>query len=577
MLGLLVLAAGWPAIGWTQAPQPFDPTAGMSPLERLAWDASFMVTPNSAGDPLQPVHISHALPFDSPDTHARSAPQILQRMRSNGRIPFLFLEANIRPHLRRGLVPVMLVGDLGLFTDRQVPVALHHPLEQLIRAKAARMPGGTFKMNGVPVVLGGREDLIRRLEAKDREREQAAALIREENKAKFSSDERHGKVFEGFSWGAFKELLGGRLVELSTCYPSRYRGPENEFADMRKNARERVAKGRLPLLFAPADSPKSALEGFSPLARIGAWGIWAPPDLAPADVSQLQKVLESVVADEGLREHASLWSVTEFGGADDLRQLVAASEERMPVASARVASPAPAAAPPPVKAAANPAVAEAHGPPLAPPPPRSSSEGPKQYPLPKPDRTGQGVKGLTCIDSLGQGWTGLSAEEKAKNARDQSEFRQRMQTKAAKIAELKKQKAKEDAARWETNLKVLQAWIQDKQAKLAALDEKMREKLHAEGSRSDAITYVIRDVDGTPSITLTNHTSVNLYVEFDYTGTVAGKPAIPSQDWTILPPGYQETRPLATLGYAWSKKLPWTAEVVDIRWWAREQDNKWRN
>ena len=532
----------------------------MKPLEALAWDASFMVTPTSANDPLQPVQIGYVQPADSPDGNADLAPAGFRISRENRRVPFVFIEANISPRHRRDLVPVMRVGPLGLFTDRAVPESIQRGVERCIRNKAAQMPGGAFLLGGQPVTLGGREDLVRYLEAKDREREEANARVRADNQAKFTEGERQYEVMPGFLDD--RQLLGGRYTDMA--YFSQKpapgaAGPESLFESLAKQAAGILAQGRVPLVYAPADTPKNALANFTPVARLGAWGVWAAPGVSADDVRRIEQRYVTAFAAEAFQEKAYRLAVDGFGGADALRQLVAGTPERARVASRVVVT---------TRARDG----ERHGPPLPGSqvggrPPGLHDDGRWDPPIPKPIYSKPGDLPT---------WTPLSAEDKAKHAKDQAEFNQRMNAKLRKIEELKKQRAKEDAERTKNNLKIMAAWIEEKKAEQEALNERMIAKLRAAENQPNAATVEIDESSGDPRLIWTNHTDVVLFIEFTFTGTVDGVSIGERQGWTLAMSGRSYVSE-AMEGLVALKGKKYTVQITGIRWWARAQDNQWRH
>lgn len=560
---LLLLLAGSPpdlraAVDWAKYAK-MDPKQGMKPLEALAWDASFMVTPSSAGDPLQPVGIDYVQPYDTPEEQAQHVPARFQEDRGNGRIPFIFIEANIKPRFRRDLVPVMLVGPLGLFTDRAVPEFIQRGVEQCIRNKAAQMPGGAFQLNGQPVELGGREQLIRHLEEMDRRRDEDNAITRASNVRKFREDERQAKALPSVLYGdEIKRALGGREPIGSQYAPFPNQGPEDYFDSVRKYAAASLAKGKVPYIYAPADTPKSALAGFVPVARFGAWGVWAAPGVSAADASQLEQALLAAAQEEEFREAAYLMGVDQFGGAADLQQLVATTRERPPVAKAAA-----------VVVTRPPADPDRHGPPLP-----GSAQMPqpgdpihRDPPIPKPIYSKKGDLPT---------WQPLSDAEKAKHAKEQAEFAKLMAAKQRKIEELKKQRAKEDAERFENNKKVLLTWAKQKQDEQEALNQRMIEKLRAAENQPGAVTPAIKEWAGDPEIIWTNHTDVVLYVEFTYTGTIDGVSVGELQASTLVMSGTSYVSQVVDPFFGLNGKKG-VLQILSVRWWARQQDNEWRH
>lgn len=548
-----------------------DPTSNLSSLEKLALDASFLVTPSSAGDPLQPVSIDYVQPYLSPDEHAQKVPRMFAEDRTNGHVPFVFIVADIRPRYRHDLVPVMLVGPLGLFTDKAVPEFIQRGLERRIRNKAAQMPGGTFKLNGQPVELGGREDLVRYLEEKDHARDEDNAITRAANRLKLSVEERQDRVLNELLNAGLGAANGSRTFLFSEWRPSPLMGPEKHFDDVRKYGANSLSHGQIPLVYVPADTPKKAMEGFPAIGRVGAWGIWGSPDLSAADLAQLERSFSTATSDENFREAAYLLGVDDFGGPAELQQLVASTPERAPFAKTAAATPPlttsakPTNAKPPINGG------DLHGPPLAPVvgglAPGMHDDGRRDPPIPKPIYSKKGDL---------PAWQPLSDEEKAKHAREQADFRKRMLAKQKRIEELKKQKAKEDAERFDNNLKILRAWVQEKQEEQTALNERMIAKLKAAESRGDAVTAVVDKFAGDPRIIFTNHTDVVLYVEFTYTGTIDNVSVGEQQGWTLLPSGTDLFGQTPHEFFGLNGK-DYNFQILSVRWWAREQDNEWRH
>ena len=568
LLLLLLLTGSSPglraAVDGTAYPK-MDPKQGMKPLEALAWDASFMVTPSSAHDPLQPVGIDYVQPYATPEEQAQHVPAQFQEDRGNGRIPFIFIEANIKPRFRRDLVPVMLVGPLGLFTDRAVPEFIQRGVEQCIRNKAAQMPGGAFKLNGEPVELGGREQLIRHLEEMDRRRDEDNAITRALNKRKYSADERQARVLTELLNTGLSRELDDRNTNFNEYRPSPLMGPEKYFEDVKKYGARIVAKGQIPIIYAPADTPKNALADFPPIARIGAWGLWGSPDSPAADLALLERAFATLMKNEDFREAAYLLAVDDFGGPADLRQLVAQTAERAPLAKAAAAPAPPAVAPPPRNGG------DRHGPPLGPPAgglaPGMHDDGRKDPPIPPAIHSATGGP---------QGWLPLSEEEKARHAKEQADFAKQMAAKQRKIEDLKKQRAKEDTERFNNNLKILKEWCRQKQEEQDALNKRMIEKLRAAENQPGAVTPVIKEWAGDPQIFWTNHTDVVLYVEFTYTGTIDGVSVGELQGSTLVMSGTGYVGQVVEPFFGLNGKKG-ILQILSVRWWAREQDNAWRH
>lgn len=566
-----ILVVGFAGGGMTLAPaqQSISKAAGTeNPLSVLGW----VVTSGfSRGDPNGPTYL---VTFDweqvgSPDDIARRAPQRFQDVRRvMGCELFVFIEANIKPRYRRDLVPVMRIGPLGVFTDRSVPESTQRRVEQAIRGRAAQMPGGAFKLNDEPVSLGGREDLIRYLEEKDRERDDEARMDRAINVRKWSEDERQDKVLGNLLNLGLISALGGRSYSLSEYRSSSRLGPEQYFADLKKYGAATVARGEIPLLYAPADSPKDAMEGMPPLARIGKWGIWGSPSSPAADLSMVERILATFMSNEDFKESAYLLGVDDFGGPADLQQLVAQTPERKPVAPPAVASASPSAPAKPGAASSPLNGGDRRGSPL---PGSSSVPNPgdpirHDPPIPKPIYSKKGDLPT---------WQPLSDAEKAKHAKEQAEFNQKMSDKMRKIEDLKKQRAKEDADRLENNKKVMAAWIQEKKDEQDALNQRMIAKLRAAENQAGAMTYEIEELAGDPEVVWTNHTDVALYVEFTYTGTVDGVSVGELQGSTLAMSGRAYVRE-ALGGFFGLQGKKYTLQILNIRWWAREQDNEWR-
>jgi hypothetical protein len=77
---------------------------------------------------------------------------------------------------------------------------------------------------------------------------------------------------------------------------------------------------------------------------------------------------------------------------------------------------------------------------------------------------------------------------------------------------------------------------------------------------------------------LVNNTEFALYVEYTCTGTIDGVSIGESEGWTILPSGMSpEKDEVRGFWAANNNKQDCEASIVKIHWWAREQDNKWRN
>ena len=550
------------------------------PLERLAWDVSWDLgmAHDMSNDPLLQQNVSYDLNSD-PAAAAKDALDRLQRYRSQGKIPFILLNPDVRPRLRRGLVPVMRVGPLGLFTDSQVPSDIQHLLVQSIRDLGARRSG--YKLAGQPVQLGDAADLEALLAELDHNREAADAKTRADNVAKLSVDERQSKVYYAL-YERLSSALDGKTPSGLTYSYGFGSGPETSFDTFRKLAPEWLAKYNIIFIYCPADTPKSALQSMPPVARFGSYGIWGAPSESEANLRKLEQAILTVTKDEEFLEEAHAMGIDQFGGATDLQQLVAATQERPAhgkAATAARSAPAPAPKPAVVSTSAAKPPASSFGAPLptvpshaassgvAPPAHVANSRGPSSFASGTNDPANLGC--ILDARNLERVRKVLEAREAARRAKLEAAARKKIHLKsyAERMADV--QREKEARAR---QAREIAAWMRSEQEKTAARwrqgriqQQQQQAKDNAEVLRSDAIQIRVISENGVPRVEIRNNTNIWLQVDWEYAGFVGHEEKRGS--WTTVVSDKDTV--IATIpGFIDDecRQLGYTVSVTNVHW-----------
>ena len=485
-------------------------------------------------DPMQEVEITTSMLSTNPDGNASAVPGIFESVRGRHSMPFTLIEGGISPRFRKGLIPLMRIGTMGLYTDAKVPEELRRTTVESIRQVAAEQPGGILKVDDETMTIGDAQELVAMLEQHDRERDQTNAKLRQANIAALSSDQRQLKV-DFYFGSSLRQALGDRQsasVDFHESYPPEWIA--GSFSSYRELAKKWIGQGKLTYLYGPATAPKRLIATLVPIARIGNWGIWATPDAPAGDNDKLIAAFRTALQDEDFREQASLLGIDQFGGPDELRQLVAsASESALPAApiatspvKSAVAKLTPAAAP----------VVERRGPPLpnAPGPLGSggSSAPPPRIAADSPGASSFAGDGFGCIvtphalkayqEVLDRREAArkakLAQQEKARHAKSPSKdsLRQRREAAYRLWQEQQRQRAKE-VADWMQSERNKATLLRNKQ--IQAQDQQTA-KESAEIQAPGAATVNIIDFNGAPRVVIRNNTSVWLIVEWEYAGTV---------------------------------------------------------
>lgn len=494
---------------------------------------------NLPNDPMQEVEITTSMLSTNPDGNASSVPTVFESVRGRHHIPFTLIDGGISPRFRKGLIPLMRIGTMGLYTDAKVSEELRRATVESIRQVAAEQPGGILKVGDEAMTLGDAQELVAMLEQHDRERDQTNARLRQENVATLSSDQRQLKIVFYFHT-SLRQALGDRQ-SASVDFHESY-SPEwiaGSFSSYHQLAKKWIGQGQLTYLYGPATAPKRLIASVVPIARIGSWGIWATPDAPAGDNDKLIAAFRTALQDEDFREQASLLGIDQFGGPDELRQLVASASESALPAAPMAATPVKSVAAKPAPAPAAAPVVDRRGPPLpttpAPAFAASSSAAPPRL-MNSGGTSGfaSSEGGIGCIVSpeilkrykpeldrvQSARLAKLAAQEKARHAKtpapSKDSLRQRREAAYRLWQEQQRQRAKE-LADWMQSERNKATLLRNKQ--IQAQDQQTA-KENAEVQAPGAATVNIIDYNGAPRVVIRNNTSVWLIVEWDYAGTV---------------------------------------------------------